>query len=175
MAFDAFAVLPAGFKGALIWAVEDFATAALPASLVAEILAAEILAAEILAAETPVEEVLLEEVLLEEVLVEEVLVKKPLDEDGLDALVKEGLPPGALPAIEEAVDFVRAAAVALLAALGLPALTASRGVLADLADIPALFERAVFFSAGILGTPVSPRCGDGAKAGRKRRPGRTRL
>ena len=39
-------------------------------------------------------------------------------------------------------------------------------------DVPAPAERAFFIGADILGTPVTPRCGDGAKSGRKRRPSR---
>lgn len=123
----------------------------------------------------------LEVVWLDDALLDDALLDEPcLPTGGLltEALPAEGLLAcdvalAVLRAIGGAGDLAPAAALDMVAGLA-PACGLAFALDALTADAPAPFGRAVFFSADILGTPVSPRCGDGAKAGRKRRPGRTR-
>lgn len=128
-----------------------------------------------------VEAVWLEVVWLGATLLDDALLDEPcLLTEGLltEVLPAEGLPTcdvaaAVLRAIGGAGDLAPAAALDIVCRLA-PACGLAFALDALTADVPAPFGRAVFFSADIFGTPVSPRCGDGAKAGRKRRPGRTR-
>jgi hypothetical protein len=116
------------------------------------------------------EAALLEAALLTEALLAEALPAEPLL---MEALPTWDVALAVLRAIEGAGDLAPAAALDIVCRLA-PACGLAFALDALAAEAPAPFELAVFFSADILGTPVSPRCGDGAKAGRKRRPGRIR-
>ena len=138
--------------------------------MLTETLLTEALLTEALLTEALLTEALLTEALLTEALLAEALPVEPLL---MEALPTCDVALAVLRAMEGAGDLAPAAALDIVCRLA-PACGLAFALDALAADAPAPFEMAVFFSADILGTPVSPRCGDGAKAGRKRRPGRTR-
>jgi hypothetical protein len=165
--FNALAAFLTAFTGAPGADAVDFFEAAL---LEAALLGATLLDEPCMLTEALLTEALLTEALLTEALLADALPAEPLL---MEALPTWDVALAVLRAIEGAGDLAPAAALDIVCRLA-PACGLAFALDALAAEAPAPFELAVFFSADILGTPVSPRCGDGAKAGRKRRPGRTR-
>jgi hypothetical protein len=165
--FNALAAFLTAFTGAPGADAVDFFEAAL---LEAALLGATLLDEPCMLTEALLTEALLTEALLTEALLADALPAEPLL---MEALPTWDVALAVLRAIEGAGDLAPAAALDIVCRLA-PACGLAFALDALAAEAPAPFELAVFFSADILGTPVSPRCGDGAKAGRKRRPGRIR-
>jgi hypothetical protein len=158
--------------GAFFNALAAFLTAftGAPGADAVDFFEAALLEAALLGATLLDEPCMLTEALLTEALLADALPAEPLL---MEALPTWDVALAVLRAIEGAGDLAPAAALDIVCRLA-PACGLAFALDALAAEAPAPFELAVFFSADILGTPVSPRCGDGAKAGRKRRPGRTR-
>jgi len=175
--FNALAAFLTAFTGAPGADAVDFFGAALLEAVLLEVVLLEVVLLEaawfkaaLLGATLLDEPCMLTETLLTEALLAEALPVEPLL---MEALPTCDVALAVLRAMEGAGDLAPAAALDIVCRLA-PACGLVFALDALAADAPAPFEMAVFFSADILGTPVSPRCGDGAKAGRKRRPGRTR-
>ena len=170
--FNALAAFLTAFTGAPGADAVDFFEAALLEAVLLEVVLLEAawFKAALLGATLLDEPCMLTEALLTEALLAEALPVEPLL---MEALPTCDVALAVLRAMEGAGDLAPAAALDIVCRLA-PACGLAFALDALAADAPAPFEMAVFFSADILGTPVSPRCGDGAKAGRKRRPGRTR-
>ena len=175
--FNALAAFLTAFTGAPGADAVDFFGAALLEAVLLEVVLLEVVLLEaawfkaaLLGATLLDGPCMLTETLLKEALLTEALPAEPLL---MEALPTCDVALAVLRAMEGAGDLAPAAALDIVCRLA-PACGLAFALDALAADAPAPFEMAVFFSADILGTPVSPRCGDGAKAGRKRRPGRTR-